>query len=45
MCIRDSKNADWLKTTVAEHTEDGPRIRFEAVDLSLLQPEQPRDYR
>jgi succinate dehydrogenase / fumarate reductase flavoprotein subunit len=39
------KNADWLKTTVAEHTEDGPRIRFEAVDLSLLQPEQPRDYR
>ena len=39
------KNADWLKTTIAEHTENGPRIRFEAVDLSLLQPEQPRDYR
>ena len=40
-----AKNRDWLKTTVAEHGPDGPRIGFEAVDLSLLEPEQPRDYR
>jgi len=40
-----AKNRDWLKTTVAEHGPDGPRIGFEPVDLSLLQPEHPRDYR
>jgi len=40
-----AKNANWLKTTVAEHGPDGPRIGFEPVDLSLLQPEHPRDYR
>ena len=39
------KNDDWLKTTIAEYTPDGPRIGFEPVDLSLMQPEQPRDYR
>jgi len=40
-----ANNADWLKTTVAEHHPDGPRIAFEPVDLWLLAPEQPRDYR
>jgi succinate dehydrogenase / fumarate reductase flavoprotein subunit len=39
------KNDEWLKTTLAEYTPDGPRISFEPVDLSLMQPEQPRDYR
>ncbi|MFE8031666.1 succinate dehydrogenase (quinone) flavoprotein subunit [Thiohalocapsa marina] len=40
-----ANNAEWLKTTVAEYSTDSPRISFEPVDLSLLQPEQPRDYR
>jgi succinate dehydrogenase / fumarate reductase flavoprotein subunit len=40
-----ANNERWLKTTVAEHTLDGPRIDFEPVDLSVLAPDQPRDYR
>ncbi|ESQ17075.1 MAG: hypothetical protein N838_24495 [Thiohalocapsa sp. PB-PSB1] len=40
-----AKNANWLKTTIAEQSPSGPRIRLEPVDLSLLEPEQPRDYR
>jgi succinate dehydrogenase / fumarate reductase flavoprotein subunit len=40
-----ANNANWLKTTVAEHRPDGPRVHFESVDLGLLAPEQPRDYR
>jgi succinate dehydrogenase / fumarate reductase flavoprotein subunit len=40
-----ANNAEWLKTTVAAHGADGPRIHFEPVDLGLLTPEQPRDYR
>jgi len=40
-----NNNARWLKTTVAEHGPDGPRIRYEPVDTSVLAPEQPRDYR
>jgi succinate dehydrogenase / fumarate reductase, flavoprotein subunit len=40
-----ANNERWLKTTVAEHTPDGPRIDFEPVDLSVLAPDQPRDYR
>jgi succinate dehydrogenase / fumarate reductase flavoprotein subunit len=38
-------NERWLKTTVAEHTAEGPHIEFEPVDLSVLAPDQPRDYR
>jgi len=38
-------NARWLRTTVAEYGVDGPRIDFEPVDLSVLAPDQPRDYR
>jgi len=38
-------NDEWLKTTVAEHTPEGPRISYEEVDISVLPPEQPRDYR
>ena len=38
-------NETWLKTTVAEHTPDGPKISYESVDMSVLPPEQPRDYR
>ncbi|MGA7983278.1 MAG: succinate dehydrogenase (quinone) flavoprotein subunit [Chromatiaceae bacterium] len=40
-----ANNASWLKTTIAEHSADGPRIRYEAVDTTLLPPEEPRDYR
>ena len=38
-------NETWLKTTVARHTPDGPDISYEEVDISVLPPEQPRDYR
>jgi len=38
-------NAQWLKTSIAEWYPDGPRIRYEPVDTSLLPPEEPRDYR
>ena len=34
---------EWLKTTVAEHTPDGPRISYEPVDTSLIPP-RPRTY-
>jgi succinate dehydrogenase / fumarate reductase flavoprotein subunit len=40
-----ANNARWLKTTIAEHSADGPRIRYAAVDTALLPPEEPRDYR
>jgi succinate dehydrogenase / fumarate reductase flavoprotein subunit len=39
------QNRTWLKTTIAEHTKSGPNIRFQEVDLSVLPPENPRDYR
>ncbi|MCG7949971.1 MAG: succinate dehydrogenase (quinone) flavoprotein subunit [Candidatus Thiodiazotropha endolucinida] len=39
------QNQTWLKTTVAEHSADGPRISFREIDLSVLPPEEPRDYR
>lgn len=40
-----ANNDRWLKTTIAEHTDNGPRISYESVDVSTLPPEQPRDYR
>ncbi|MET0002078.1 MAG: succinate dehydrogenase (quinone) flavoprotein subunit [Candidatus Thiodiazotropha sp.] len=39
------QNQAWLKTTVAEYSRDGPRISFREIDLSVLPPEEPRDYR
>ncbi len=38
-------NDQWLKTTLAEHTPEGPKISYEEVDISVLPPEKPRDYR
>lgn len=38
-------NDRWLKTTVAEHGPDGPRIRYQEVDTSFYPPTDPRDYR
>src|SRR5262249_35842833 len=31
-------DANFLKTTIAEHTSDGPRISYEPVDVSLIRP-------
>jgi succinate dehydrogenase / fumarate reductase flavoprotein subunit len=31
-------DANFLKTTIAEHTPDGPRITYEPVDTSLIRP-------
>jgi succinate dehydrogenase / fumarate reductase flavoprotein subunit len=38
---RDDTN--FLKTTIAEHTPDGPRITYEPVDTTLIPP-RPRKY-
>jgi succinate dehydrogenase / fumarate reductase flavoprotein subunit len=38
---RDDEN--WLKTTIARYTPDGPDLSYEAVDLSLIKP-RPRRY-
>jgi succinate dehydrogenase / fumarate reductase flavoprotein subunit len=40
-----ANNEKWLKHTIATHSEDGPQISYAPVDLSLLPPEKPRDYR
>jgi succinate dehydrogenase / fumarate reductase flavoprotein subunit len=39
------RNDRWLKTTLATHRPEGPMINFESVDISVLPPEEPRDYR
>lgn len=31
-------DANWLKTTIAEWTPDGPKLHYEAVDISLVAP-------
>jgi succinate dehydrogenase / fumarate reductase flavoprotein subunit len=38
-----ARNDKWLKSTIAEHTIDGPRLTYEAVDTSLI-PSRPRTY-
>lgn len=35
----DRNDAQWLKTTLATWTPDGPELRYAAVDTSLLTPE------
>ena len=40
-----ASNEKWLKTTVATWTADGPRIDYQPVDLSVMPPTTPRDYR
>ncbi len=37
------QNDKWLKTTIAEHTPEGPRISYEPVDTSSIPP-RPRTY-
>jgi succinate dehydrogenase / fumarate reductase, flavoprotein subunit len=36
-------DANFLKTTIAEHAPEGPRITYAAVDTSLIPP-RPRKY-
>jgi len=38
---RDDEN--YLKTTIASYTKDGPKITYEDVDISLVEPVK-RDY-
>ena len=40
-----ANNDRWLKTTLAEHSSDGPVISYATVDTSAIPPEHPRDYR
>jgi succinate dehydrogenase / fumarate reductase flavoprotein subunit len=35
----DRNDAQWLKTTLATWTSDGPRFTYAPVDTSLLTPE------
>ena len=37
------KNEQWLKTTIAEHSPEGPVLSYEDVDTSLIPP-RPRTY-
>jgi succinate dehydrogenase / fumarate reductase flavoprotein subunit len=37
------RNDQWLKTTIAEHSPDGPKLSYEDVDTSLIPP-RPRTY-
>ncbi|MBC7809352.1 MAG: FAD-binding protein, partial [Akkermansiaceae bacterium] len=36
----DRDDANYLKTTVAEHSSEGPTIRYEEVDISQVTPRQ-----
>ena len=40
-----ANNEKWLKHTIAMHTASGPEISYKEVDLAVLPPEKPRDYR
>ena len=40
-----ANNEKWLKTTVATCKPDGPSIEFTPVELNVLPPAEPRDYR
>lgn len=39
----DRNDEDWLKTTKAKYTENGPAFEYEDVDVSLIKP-RPRRY-
>jgi succinate dehydrogenase / fumarate reductase flavoprotein subunit len=40
-----ANNEKWLKHTIVTHSADGPQVDYKPVDLSVLAPEKPRDYR
>ncbi|HQZ83518.1 MAG TPA: succinate dehydrogenase flavoprotein subunit [Pyrinomonadaceae bacterium] len=37
-------DAEWLKTTIAEYTAEGPAFSYEPVDISLVEPRE-RNYK
>ncbi|MDH3528441.1 MAG: succinate dehydrogenase flavoprotein subunit, partial [Acidobacteriota bacterium] len=39
----DRNDDEWLKTTIAEYSEEAPVFSYEAVDVSEIEPRQ-RDY-
>lgn len=39
----ERNDEEWLKTTMAKYTEDGPEFDYEPVDVSLIKP-RPRRY-
>jgi len=39
----DRDDANWLKTTIAEYSGEGPVFSYEPVDISLIPPRK-RDY-
>ena len=39
----DREDEEWLATTIAEWTPDGPKLSYEPVDVSLIPP-RPRQY-
>ncbi len=40
-----ANNEKWLKHSIVTYTNDGPEIEYKPVDMSVLPPEKPRDYR
>lgn len=40
----ERNDTDWLKTTIAEWSHDGPQLSYESVDTSLIPP-RPRQYK
>ena len=36
----ERNDEEWLKTTKAMHTEDGPQFTYEDVDISLIKPRE-----
>ena len=40
-----ANNDKWLKHTIVTCTPDGPEIEYTPVDVSVLPPDKPRDYR
>ena len=39
----DRNDEDWLRTTIAEYSDEAPVFSYEAVDVSLIEPRK-RDY-
>lgn len=39
----DRNDKEWLKTTKAKHTSDGPEFEYESVDIATIAP-RPRKY-
>jgi succinate dehydrogenase / fumarate reductase flavoprotein subunit len=40
-----TNNEKWLKHSIATHTSDGPKVEYWPVEVSVMAPETPRDYR